>query len=92
MDNRSNRRHNEFLNGIPHFAISIGYEEDNEIKCGVIFDPIKNETFCAEKGNGAYLNNTRIRVSKKKKIQDALLVTGGPKNSSKLKDKIFLNT
>ena len=38
-----------FLNGIPHFAISIGYEEDNEIKCGVIFDPIKNETFCAEK-------------------------------------------
>ncbi len=78
-----------FLNGIPHFAISIGYEEDNEIKCGVIFDPIKNETFCAEKGNGAYLNNTRIRVSKKKKLQDALLVTGGPKNSSKLKDKIF---
>ena len=58
-----------FLNGIPHFAISIGYEEDNEIKCGVIFDPIKNETFCAEKGNGAYLNNTRIRVSKKRKYK-----------------------
>ena len=72
-----------FLNGIPQFAISIGYEEDNEIKCGVIFDPIKNEMFVAEKGNGAYLNNSRIRVSKKKKLQDALVVTGGPKNSSK---------
>ena len=45
--------------------------------------------FCAEKGNGAYLNNSRIRVSKKKKIQDALLVTGGPKQNSKIKDKIF---
>ena len=44
-----------FLNGIPQFAISIGYEEDNEIKCGVIFNPITNEMFCAEKGNGAYL-------------------------------------
>jgi myo-inositol-1(or 4)-monophosphatase len=78
-----------FLNGIPHFAISIGYEEDNEIKCGVIFDPIKNEMFCAEKGNGAYLNNSRIRVSNKKKLADALLVTGGPKHSSKIKEKIF---
>ncbi len=78
-----------FLNGIPQFAISVGYEEDNEIKCGVVFDPIKNEMFVAEKGNGAYLNNSRIRVSKKKKIQDALVVTGGPKNSSKNRKYIF---
>ena len=78
-----------FLNGIPHFAISIGYEEEYEIKCGVIFDPIKNEMFVAEKGNGAYLNNSRIRVSNKKKINDALLVTGGPKQSSKIKEEIF---
>ena len=55
-----------FLNGIPQFAISIGYEEESEIKCGVIFNPVTNEMFCAEKGNGAYLNNSRIRVSKKK--------------------------
>ena len=48
-----------------------------------------NEMFLAEKGNGAYLNNKRIRVSNKKKIKDALLVTGGPKGSSKIKDKIF---
>ena len=78
-----------FLNGIPHFAISIGYEEEYEIKCGVIFDPIKNEMFVAEKGNGAYLNNSRIRVSNKKKLNDALLVTGGPKQSSKIKEEIF---
>ena len=78
-----------FLNGIPQFAISVGYEEENEIKCGVIFNPIMNEMFIAEKGNGAYLNNSRIRVSKKKKFQDALLVTGGPKKTSKIKDKIF---
>ena len=78
-----------FLNGIPQFAISIGYEENNEIKCGVIFNPIMNEMFCAEKGNGAYLNNSRIRVSNKKKISDALIVTGGPKGISKIKDKIF---
>jgi len=78
-----------FLNGVPQFAISIGYEEEGEIKCGVIFNPIMNEMFCAEKGNGAYLNNSRIRVSNKKKINNALLVTGGPEVSSKNKDKIF---
>ena len=78
-----------FLNGIPQFAISIGYEENGEIICGVIFNPIMNEMFSAEKGNGAYLNNSRIRVSNKKRIQDALLVTGGPKGASKIRDKIF---
>ena len=78
-----------FLNGLPQFAISIGYEEEGEIKCGVIFNPIMNEMFAAEKGNGAYLNNSRIRVSNKKKIKDALIVTGGPKSESKIKEKIF---
>ena len=78
-----------FLNGIPQFAISIAYEEKGEIICGVIFNPILNEMFVAEKGNGAYLNNSRIRVSNKKKIKNALLVTGGPKGNSKIKNKIF---
>ena len=78
-----------FLNGIPYFAISVGYEENGEIKCGVIFNPITNEMYYAEKGSGSYQNNFRIRVSNKKKIQDSLLVTGGPKQSSKNKDKIF---
>ena len=78
-----------FLNGVPQFAISIGYEENREIKCGVIFNPITNEMFFAEKGNGAYLNNSTIRVSNKKKLEDSLLVTGGPKKESKIKNKIF---
>ena len=78
-----------FLNGVPQFAISVAYEKSSEVVSGVIFNPITNEMFCAEKGNGAYLNNSRIRVSKKKNIQNSLLVTGGPKQSSELKDIIF---
>ncbi len=78
-----------FMNGIPQFAISIGYEEEDEVKCGVIFDPIKNEMFIAEKGNGAFLNNSRIRVSNRKNLKESLIVTGGPRNSSKIKKEIF---
>ena len=58
-----------FLNGIPYFAISVGYEENGEIKCGVIFNPATNEMYYAEKGSGSYLNNSRIRVSNKKKFK-----------------------
>ena len=78
-----------FLKGVPHFAISIAYEENGEIVCGLVFDPIKNELFVAEKGNGAYLNNSRIRVTNKKKLFESYLATGGPKFNSKYKNKIF---
>ena len=61
-----------FLHGIPHFAISIALEIDNEIKCALINDPIKNEIFFAEKNNGAFYNNHRIRVSNKRDIEDCL--------------------
>ena len=55
-----------FLHGIPHFSTSIALpKNDDEIISGLIFDPIKNEMFYGEKNNGAYLNNKRIRVSKK---------------------------
>ncbi len=57
-----------FLHGIPHFAISIALKSNNEIIAGVIYDPIKDEMFYAEKNNGAFINNKRIRVSKKKNI------------------------
>ena len=50
-----------FLHGIPHFAISIGLEHEGEIICGIVYDPIKDEMFVAEKGNGAYLNNKKIK-------------------------------
>ena len=66
-----------FLHGIPHFAISIALKSKNEIVSGLIFDPIKNEMFFAEKDNGAFFNNQRIRVSKKNQINDCLFVTGG---------------
>ena len=55
-----------FLHGVPHFSISIALKREDEIISGLIFDPIKDEMFYAEKNNGAYLNNKRIRVSKKK--------------------------
>ena len=66
-----------FLHGIPHFAISIALKSNEEIVSGIIFDPIKNEMFYAEKNNGAYFNNHRIRVSKKNEINNCLFVTGG---------------
>ena len=70
-----------FLHGVPHFAISIALKSNNEIVSGLIFDPIKNEMFYAEKNNGAFFNNHRIRVSKKNQINDCLFVTGGKINS-----------
>ena len=78
-----------FLNGLPHFAISIAYEEKGEILSGIIFDPIKNEMFFAEKGQGAYLNDIRTRVSNKSDFKNSLLVTGGPRYTSNIKDKVF---
>ena len=69
-----------FLHGIPHFAISIAHKSENEIISGLIFDPIKNEMFYAEKNNGAFFNNHRIRVSKKNDINECLFVTGGKLN------------
>ena len=75
-----------FLHGIPHFAISIGLEQNNEIICGIVFDPIKDETFVAEKGNGSYLNNQRIRVSSRSKLENCIIFTGGPRSESKNKD------
>ena len=61
-----------FLNGVPHFCISIALLINNEITAGVIYDPIKDEIFYAEKNGGAYLNNKSIRVSKKSLISDCL--------------------
>ena len=71
-----------FLHGIPHFAISIALKDDSEIIAGLIYDPIKDEMFYAEKNNGAFFNNQRIRVSKKNEISECLFVTGGKINNS----------
>ena len=66
-----------FLHGVPHFSISIALKSNNEIIAGLIYDPIKDEMFYAEKNNGAYFNNQRIRVSQKKNVASCLFATGG---------------
>jgi len=61
-----------FLHGIPHFAISIAHQFKNQIISGLIYDPIKDEMFFAEKDKGAFLNNRRLRVSKKTSLDECL--------------------
>ena len=78
-----------FLHGIPHFAISVALEKRNEIICGVIYDPIKDEMFLAEKERGAYINNKRIKTSNRKKLRDCMVFTGGPKFNLKNKELNF---
>ena len=78
-----------FLHGIPHFAISIGLEHNKEIICGIVYDPIKDEMFIAEKGNGAYMNNQRMRVSTRSKLKDCIIFSGGPRYGSENKELIF---
>ena len=71
-----------FMHGVPHFSISIALKSNNEIVSGLIYDPIKDEMFYAEKNNGAYFNNQRIRVSKRKNLKDCLFASNG--NETKL--------
>ena len=64
-----------FLHGVPHFAISIALKDEEEIVAGLIFDPIKNEIFYAEKNNGSFFNNSRVRVSNKSILEDCLFAS-----------------
>jgi myo-inositol-1(or 4)-monophosphatase len=67
-----------FLHGIPHFAISIALERDGEIVAGVIYEPIRDEMYWAEKGAGAYVNDRRLRVSARRQLNEAVIGTGMP--------------
>lgn len=67
-----------FLHGLPHWAISIALEQHGEITAGIIFDPLRNELFSAERGGGAYLNDRRIRVSRRSDMRMALIGCGLP--------------
>lgn len=68
-----------FLHGVPHFAISIGLEREGELVAGLIYNPITDEMFTAEKGRGAFLNDRkRLRVAGRKSLADALVTTGIP--------------
>jgi myo-inositol-1(or 4)-monophosphatase len=67
-----------FLHGIPHFAISIGLEREGQLVSAIIFNPVTDEMYVAEKGQGAYLNDKRLRVAARKDMKLALLATGIP--------------
>jgi myo-inositol-1(or 4)-monophosphatase len=67
-----------FLHGIPHFCISIALQRGPEIVAGLVFDPVRDESFWAEKGHGAYLNERRLRVSARGNLPDCVIATGIP--------------
>jgi myo-inositol-1(or 4)-monophosphatase len=67
-----------FLHGMPHWAISIALEHKGEIAAAVIYDPVKDEMFTAEKGAGAYLNDRRLRVSGRRELIETVFATGIP--------------
>jgi myo-inositol-1(or 4)-monophosphatase len=67
-----------FLHGLPHFAISVALEERGQIVAGVVYDPVKDELFAAERGAGAYLNDRRLRVSSRERLEEGLFATGIP--------------
>jgi myo-inositol-1(or 4)-monophosphatase len=67
-----------FMHGFPHFCISIGFKYKDRLEHGLIYDPIRQEMFTASRGNGAQLNNRRIRVSSRTTLNGALLGTGFP--------------
>lgn len=67
-----------YLRGIPHFCVSIGLLENGEPTLGVVYDPLRDELFTGDKGNGAYLNDRRIRIGRRDGLGGALLATGFP--------------
>lgn len=77
-----------FMHALAHFCISVALEKTlpngkREITAGVVYDPIANELFWAEKGGGAYVNDRRLKVSARTQILDSLLVTGVPRHGRK---------
>ena len=67
-----------FLHGLPHWAVSIALEHKGQIVAGVIYDPVKDEMFYAEKGGGAWLNESRLRVSARSRMIESIFSTGLP--------------
>ncbi len=73
-----------FVHGIPFFAVSIGYWEKNKAIGGVVYDPMREELFYALRGEGAYLNDKKIRVQNKHELLDSLIATGWPYDHDKI--------
>lgn len=70
-----------FLHGIPHWNISIALEQNGEIIAGIVYDPVKDEMFRAEKGLGAFMRNRRLRVSGRDQMEAATIFTGAPRRT-----------
>lgn len=71
-----------FLHGIPHWCISIALQTKGEIVAGIIYDPVKDETFRAEKGGGAFMKNRRLRVSGRNDLLSSMITTGHPRRDT----------
>jgi myo-inositol-1(or 4)-monophosphatase len=67
-----------FLHAIPHFAISIGLEREGQLASAVVYNPVTDDMFTAEKSHGAYLNDKRLRVAARKSLPESLIATGIP--------------
>ncbi len=67
-----------FMHGIPHFAISIGLEREEQLVSAIVFNPVTDEMYIAEKGQGAYLNEKRLRVAARKQMKETVIATGLP--------------
>ncbi len=67
-----------FLHNIPHFAVSVGLEREGQLVAGVVYNPITDDLYVAEKGQGAFHNNRRMRVSPVIEVADALIAVGIP--------------
>jgi len=67
-----------FIHGFPQYAVSIGLQHDGQITQAVVYDPTRNELFTATRGRGAFLNDRRLRVSRRDKLRDSLIGTGFP--------------
>ncbi len=67
-----------FLHSLPQFSVSIGLERDGELVAGLVYNPITDEMYSAEKGQGAYLNDKRLRVAARRKLSDCIVINGMP--------------
>ena len=67
-----------FMHGNPNFAISIAAEIDDQLEAAIIYSPITDEMFTAERGKGSFLNDKRIRIATRKKLSESILITGIP--------------
>jgi len=67
-----------YLRGFPHFSVSIGFRDHGDLIYGVVYDPLRDEIFTASKGDGAFVNDRRMRVGKREGLEGALLATGFP--------------